>query len=440
MLNFIPDDIMENEYLHNDTDEYISDKITPRINFNDFIVGAHGSGKSMTYGVDFITKLEKENAVIIAPKKEMCELFENILLEKGYKVIKLDFSSNGNNSIGYDPLQMCDSIDEVTELAKSIVTRSKTEKYPYWKDVAEGIIKIALRYVYNGRYASGNGLLDAVKILDTVMWHYGERMPFINDEYKKELEKRNKEMKDLYIADKEFNKLKDIDSVDYLKWLSFVMLPESTGGCVTSELQTIIEKMFSGNIREILGRKEKIDFKCLLEEKTAILVSVSPVMTVQNSLINIFYKQLLSKLFNVAENYPNHRLPYDVRIFADDFATGCPIPDFAEYISVFRSKGISVTILVQSETQLINIYGVDNAATIMNNCDKHVFMGGMDIHTCESFSKKSNLPFDEVFGMEIGKQLIIQQGQPVIKEDRRDVRNNQLFIKIWNRLNRSIKI
>ena len=63
--------------------------------------------------------------------------------------------------------------------------------------------------------------------------------------------------------------------------------------------------------------------------------------------------------------------------------------NFPEYISIFREKGISVTLLIQSESQLQGMYGRENATTIINNCDTYLYMGGMDLVTGRNISERT---------------------------------------------------
>ena len=66
--------------------------------------------------------------------------------------------------------------------------------------------------------------------------------------------------------------------------------------------------------------------------------------------------------------------------------------------------------LVQSETQLASLYGKNNATTIINNCDSYVYLGGMDIRTCENISKRMNAPYSDIQNMKIGKEIFIRRG------------------------------
>ena len=72
--------------------------------------------------------------------------------------------------------------------------------------------------------------------------------------------------------------------------------------------------------------------------------------------VNMFYAQAFKQLFEYAENRPDGVLPIPVHVLCDDFATGSRVLNFPEYISIFREKGISVTLLLQSESQLEQMY------------------------------------------------------------------------------------
>ena len=78
-------------------------------------------------------------------------------------------------------------------------------------------------------------------------------------------------------------------------------------------------------------------------------------------------------LFEAAEENADNCLKVPVHIICDDFACGSTINDFEEYISIFRAAGISVTLLLQSESQLSGMYGPIAATTIVNNCDTYVY-------------------------------------------------------------------
>lgn len=95
----------------------------------------------------------------------------------------------------------------------------------------------------------------------------------------------------------------------------------------------------------------------------------------------------------------------DRRGICDDFACGCPIPDFADYISVVRAAGISFSLLIQSQSQLETLYGPYKAQTIRNNCDRMVYLGGLDFPTCQDIAVRANVPLEKVLNMPLGRKI-----------------------------------
>ena len=113
--------------------------------------------------------------------------------------------------------------------------------------------------------------------------------------------------------------------------------------------------------------------------------------------------------------------------------------NFPEYISIFREKGISVTLLLQSESQLEEIYGPGNGTIIVNNCDSYIYLGGMDLKTAQNISLRLNTPLDEVLYMPIGQEVIFRRGQRPILTQRYDIRKNALYQRITKEYNEQIR-
>ena len=91
---------------------------------------------------------------------------------------------------------------------------------------------------------------------------------------------------------------------------------------------------------------------------------------------------------------------------------------------VSRAAGISSTVLIQSETQLAQIYGEQNASTIINNCDSLVYLGGTDIQTCSNIAKRLNEPLDNVLYMPLTKACVFRRGSKPIMTERYDTYND----------------
>jgi type IV secretory pathway TraG/TraD family ATPase VirD4 len=170
-----------------------------------------------------------------------------------------------------------------------------------------------------------------------------------------------------------------------------------------------------------------LDFKELCHGKNILFVVTSPVNPASNHFINVFYSDLFKQTFEYAEKLIDGALSRPLHVICDDFATGGQIPNFDQYISIFRAKNISVTLLVQSESQLENMYGEASANCIKNNCDTYVYLGGMDDGTIFSVARKLNKPYDEVMNMPVGRIVLIRRGEKARMTNRYKILENDVY-------------
>lgn len=225
-------------------------------------------------------------------------------------------------------------------------------------------------------------------------------------------------------------RLMKINPFLYYTWKNFTDLPDSTGACVTGTMKTALATVFTEDVRKILNNPRQLAFSELLKPKTVVFVHMSPTNVASYRFISFFYTQLFQALFDMAEQQEDYTLPHPVQVICDDFATGCPIPDFDAKISILREKRIGITMLLQSESQLAALYGDRKARTIINNCDTYLYFGGMDMNTVQSIAQRMNIPYDEVQAMPLGKEYIIRRGQKPIIAHRFSLFEDPLYKEI----------
>ena len=152
---------------------------------------------------------------------------------------------------------------------------------------------------------------------------------------------------------------------------------------------------------------ENVDLKSLGRNKTVLFLNVSDTDRTYDNAINILYAQLLHLLCEEADAQPDGRLQIPVRIVMDDFATNAVIPHFDSIISVIRSREISVSLILQSLTQLETMYGRSRAVTIINNCDHILFLGTQDEETARFIGLKAGRVPESILTMPRDKAYII---------------------------------
>ena len=111
------------------------------------------------------------------------------------------------------------------------------------------------------------------------------------------------------------------------------------------------------------------------DRKTALFVIISDTDDTFNFVVSILYTQLFNLLCDKADDVYNGRLPVHVRCLLDEFANIGQIPRFDKLIATIRSREISASIILQSQSQLKAIYK-DAAEIILDNADSTLFLGG----------------------------------------------------------------
>ena len=138
-------------------------------------------------------------------------------------------------------------------------------------------------------------------------------------------------------------------------------------------------------LREIMSYDE-MELDMVGDQRTALFIIISDTDDTFNFVVAMMYSQLFNLLCDRADDVHHGRLPYHVRILADEFANIGQIPKFDKLIATIRSREISASIILQSQSQLKTIYK-DAAETILGNCDTMLFLGGKESSTLKEISE-----------------------------------------------------
>lgn len=394
---------------------YSADSSETGLNNNVLVCGSSGCGKTMSVSEPRLLETRESSVIATVTKRRIINKYKELFLQRGYDVQDLDFVNPERGNIGYDPLRFVRNCQDITFLAESIVKanprKDNSTADPYWDEAAVSLLSAEIAYVL---------MLDEdATFADVLEMHDG--MDF---------KERNSRIETSY--DSRFERLEKEDPGSFAVscWKSFHLLPIKTASCVFGTLNTTIDTIFAPQLREMMAMKNKVDFEKLASRKTILFITSSPVNPALNCFINMFYGHVFKQLFEFAEDRPDGTLPLPVHVLCDDFATGSRILNFAEYISIFREKKISVTLLVQSESQLESMYGPSDTTTIINNCDSYLYMGGMDLMTARNISQRLNAPLDEILYMPLGQEVLFRRGQRPVVTRRYNVREHDTYRRI----------
>lgn len=378
------------------------------MNNNDLIFGISGSGKTGGYIAPMMQD-PTESMVVVDTKNNLVKMFSESLRDKGYKVHLIDFVNPKRSTCGYNPLAYLGqngrkgfSEKELRSLAQAIVPELDRNE-PYWSSSARKYVTMLLCYVLNRLPKRQHNLQSVIQLHGSVCSDAKA--------VKEELERFFSELPADRNPEESF-----FESV--CKQTFGLIGSEKTWSCVLDFAGTALSVFDAAEFQYILCKKKTFDFSMLGKEKTVVFLNTSDMDRTYDSMVNLFYIQMFQRLEVEAAKNSDGRLQEPVRIIMDDFASGTVIEDFDKIISVIRSRDISVSLVIQSLSQLDSLYGVGKARTIINNCDHLLYMGGNDIETLAYMAHRVNKPASRVALKPRDKMYLLTTGEPALLVDK----------------------
>ena len=168
----------------------------------------------------------------------------------------------------------------------------------------------------------------------------------------------------------------------------YVKFKMAAGKTLKSILVSCGARLAPFDIKELrdIMTEDELELDTMGDRKTALFLIMSDTDTTFNFVIAMLQSQLFNLLCDKADDLYNGRLPVHVRCLLDEFANIGQIPNFDKLIATIRSREISASIILQSQSQLKTIYK-DAADTIVVNCDVTLFLGGKEKSTLKEISE-----------------------------------------------------
>lgn len=393
------------------------------LNNNVLVIGGTGTGKTKSYTEPLLLHSFDHSLIVSLAKRSVVQKYSKILADRGYHVYVLNIANPQAGNIGYDPLKFLHSDKDILSLADAIITmgdKQGKDRDPYWNNTATQLVaaEISMIMELTPIYREVSKIRDRTfsAVLDV-----NENLQF-SDKASSGFTCSS--------LDNEFDALTEYNPRSYsVKCFKAVKgLAAKTVSCISSTVNTAYGTIFPPSVAELFDMDECLDIEKFINEKSVLFVIYSAIDQTTQLFSNIVNFQIMKELFEYAENKCDGRLPIPIHMINDDFAC-TKIPRFSEYISIFREAGISASMLVQSQSQLASMYGYEQAKTIVNNCDTIVYLGGMDLETCEDMAKRLNVPLSEVLYMPLETAVVIERGsEPVVKK-RYQIFEDELYTK-----------
>ncbi len=398
---------------------YSSDCNKTGINNNCLVIGGPGSGKSFSLLMPMLIESlrEKQRTLIVfCTKRKIPDMFIPLFKSAGFNTYDMNFSDPMASDCMYDPMYYLASEQDIAEMARAIVMANEQKKYttadPFW-DIASILLLTA--YVLHVLMIHPNSMNATIKAV--IDLHNNLVIDDCTNGITTSLDPTF-----------EFLKKERPDCYAVKCWRSFKEAAPKTARSIYVTLSSTLSA-FTSDVCKAIENKPNIDFDKISSVPSIVFITTSPVNKSLHSLANIFAAQCIKSLFEIAEEQPNGALPLPVHIAFDDFATGSIIADFPEKISIFREKGISCTLLLQSEAQLEKLYGRCGATEIIDGCDSYVYLGSNNVETARSISVRLDVPLSEVLYMPVGQEIVFRRGQLPVITQRYNIQDDPLYQK-----------
>ena len=343
---------------------------------HNIIVGATGSGKTQIVVFPLVQTLAKhdESMIITDPKGEIYETTANMLRERGYNIVILNFR-NPQNGNAWNPMNLPytlykegntdKAIELLDDLALNILYEEKQGgSDPFWeKTAADYFTGLALGLFEDAKEDQIN--LNSINLMSSMG---EERFGGPNNNYAKEY----------------FNS-KDPSKPAYINASGTVYAPEDTKGGILSTFKQKI-KLFSSreNLSEMLSYNN-FDMKEIGKQKTAVFMIVQDEKKTLHPLATIFIKQCYETLIDVAQENDG-KLPHRTNFILDEFANMPKLKDATTMVTAARSRLIRFNFIIQNYAQLTQVYGKEEAETIKGNCNI-MYLISNELQALEEISK-----------------------------------------------------
>ena len=339
-------------------------------NKNILEIGGSGSGKTRFFAKPSLLQCHS-SYVVTDPKGTILNEVGHLLEMKKYRIKCLNLI-NFRKSMRYNPLAYIRSEKDILKLVNALILNTKGEGDKSGEDFwvkAERLYYTALiGYIW---YEAPEEEKNFITLLD-----------LINASEAREDDETYQSPVDLLFAQLEE---KEPDHFAVKQYRKFKM---AAGKTLKSILISCGARLAPFDIKELrdLMETDEMELDTLGDSKAALFVIISDTDSTFNFVAALMYSQLFNLLCDKADDFYGGRLPVHVRLILDEFANIGQIPNFDKLIATIRSREISASIILQSQSQLKAIYK-DNADTIVGNCDSTLFLGGKEKSTLKEISE-----------------------------------------------------
>ena len=343
--------------------------ITQR-NMNVLVVGGSGSGKTRFFCKPNIYSANC-SYLITDPKGELLRAAGALLAAQGYEVRVFNLI-DPSQSDGYNPFSYIhsekDVLSLIDNLIKNTTPRNASSNDPFWEKAEIALDSALMLYLVSEAPPEEQNFEMLIYMMNFA-------------EVREEDEQYRSPLDMLFRALEE-------EQPAHVAVKQYKVFKQAAGKTLKSILISCGARLAPFDIAELreIMSDDELELDTLGDRKTALFLIMSDTDTTFNFVIAMLQSQLFNLLCDKADDVYGGRLPVHVRCLLDEFANIGQIPNFDKLIATIRSREISASIILQSQSQLKTIYK-DAADTIVGNCDTTLFLGGKEKSTLKEISE-----------------------------------------------------
>ena len=341
-------------------------------NKNVMVIGGSGSGKTRFYVKPNLMQMGKYISYVVTdPKGTIIIECGMMLVRNGYKIKVLN-TINFSKSMHYNPFHYIRSEKDILKLVNTIMVNTKGEgeksSEDFWSKAERLLYCALIGYIW---YEAPEEEQNFATLLE-----------FINASETREDDETFKNAVDMLFEELEKTEPEHFAVRQYKK---YKLAAGKTAKSILISCGARLAPFDIAELREIMSYDE-MELDMMGDQRSALFVIISDTDDTFNFVVAMMYSQLFNLLCDRADDVHHGRLPYHVRVLCDEFANIGQIPKFDKLIATIRSREISASIILQSQSQLKTIYK-DAAETILGNCDTMLFLGGKESSTLKEISE-----------------------------------------------------
>lgn len=340
-------------------------RLSERESFQNVCVVARvGAGKTSRYIIPNVLDKARQNCSLVVndPKGEVFEATSGYMQANGYKVITLN-AEDLSRSARFNPLAEAKTDIEIEQVAEILIKAgSGSSQDPFWDNGAVRLVAVLLKllqragYVDPSWYTLGN--------LFHLLQNFGQDGAPLED----------------FVIKWAYDPLNPSDDTLWEEWTGVVSGNEKTLQSFVMTALTALRAFTNQNLVQLTSQNS-FDLESIREQKTVIYF----IIPAQHAEYYGFWTSVFFRsVFNACMRRMPHRQTLPLYVLYDEFGHST-LPSFVSVANTIRGYKVSLSIVLQSLSQLSARYGRDYAESIQGGFNTYLAYSGSDPQTALFF-------------------------------------------------------